>query len=189
MFFHIQQKQNQERFQWPEHMHFQKCFLSKHTPLVGKIFCEAEILEKICISPGHQMWKTYFGAFFWNRSPHSKLPPFGDFCWWQQYSCENVCSKKNSNLLQLWRQPCAFLLRNTGQVGPGDPTQPKTINSDHRDTNFSWMSRSNCIIMVIMYYQRRSMHVFGQMSIFCAEHRSDGFFLGILAASQTSEAS
>jgi len=40
------------------------------------------------------------------------------------------------------------------------------------------------------------MHVFGeainlfhQTSTFCAEHRSDGFFLGILAASQTSEAS
>ena len=104
-----------------------KVFLVKtHSTCWQGFFFEAEILEKICISPSHQMFKTYFGAFFWNRSPIPKLPPFGDFCWWQQYSCEKVCSKKKSNLLQLWRQPCALNLRfKAGGTGRPYPTHNK----------------------------------------------------------------
>ena len=142
MFFHIQQKQNQERFQWPEHMHFQKCFFVKTHPTCWQdFFSKQKSWRRFVYHQVTKCLKTYHGAFFWNRSHIPKLPPLGDFWWWQQYSCEKVCQKKIQPPPTLAPTMCLFW-RNTRQVGPDDPTQPKTTNSDHGDTNFSWMWRS-----------------------------------------------
>ena len=94
--------------------------LSKHTPLVGKIFSKQKSWRRFVYYQVTKCLKTYFGKFFWNRSPIPKLPPLGDFWWWQQYSCEKVCSKKIQPPPTLAPTMCLFW-RNTRQVRTGRP--------------------------------------------------------------------
>ena len=86
-----------------------KVFFCQNTQhLLARFFSKQKSWRRFVYHQVTKCLKLIMANSFGTVPPIPKLPPFGDFWWWQQYSCEKVCSKKKSNLLQLWRQPCAF---------------------------------------------------------------------------------
>lgn len=125
MFFHIQSNRNKTRRDFSGlNMNFPKCFLSKHTALVGKDFFRSR-------NPGDDLYITKspnvlnsFWRILLEPFPRSKLPPFGDF-WWLTtvFVWEGLFKKKIQPPPTLAPTMCLFWRFKAGGTRRPYPTQ------------------------------------------------------------------